>query len=113
MRAHCDRYSTERSLSPRRSMRWHTWIRGARKARSSSPCLSQAHDDKKGARRFTGYIQVFAESLLGSWMVNADGSSQHRIGAYVGSPDWDSTGTRLAYDDGSTIYTVAGADSGP
>src|SRR6266545_2443153 len=47
MGARCVRYSTARSLSTRRSMRWHLWNRGARRARSSSPCRSQAHDDKK------------------------------------------------------------------
>src|SRR5258706_495314 len=40
-RARCGRYSTARSLSTRRSMRWHMWIRDARRARLSSPCRSQ------------------------------------------------------------------------
>src|SRR5258705_5899791 len=44
MRAYCVRSSTARSLSTRRSMRWHMWNRDARRARSLSPCRSQAHD---------------------------------------------------------------------
>src|SRR5438876_11176734 len=49
MGARCVRYSTGRSLSTRRSMRWHLWNRGARRARSSSPCRSQEHGRQEAA----------------------------------------------------------------
>jgi Tol biopolymer transport system component len=59
------------------------------------------------------YHQVFAESLLGYWIVNADGSGQRRIAQdYIEGPDWDPTGTKLAYSPGGTLFTIAGSDTG-
>ena len=59
------------------------------------------------------YVQVFAESLGGFWIVNVDGSGQRRIApSYIWDPDWDTSGTTLAYGAGGTVFTVAGSDTG-
>ena len=59
------------------------------------------------------FVQVFAESLLGFWTANADGSGERRLlPYYMWEPDWDSTGTTIAYQIGGYILTMAGSDTG-
>jgi Tol biopolymer transport system component len=59
------------------------------------------------------YVQVFAESLSGLWIVKADGSGQHRIvSRFIDDPDWDAAGTTLAYGSSGTIFTASGSDTG-
>ncbi len=59
------------------------------------------------------YIQVFAESLSGLWTVNLDGTGQRRLLPFnAWTPDWDSSGTTLAYMQGSHIWSIAGSDTG-
>src|SRR6266542_4646566 len=45
-------------------MRWHMWKRGARRARPSSPCRAQAHDEKKAA------VQRLVEAATASEQLN-------------------------------------------
>ncbi len=70
------------------------------------------------ARRFvdpkTGqYVYVYAESLNGLWTVNADGTGQRRLLPFnAWTPDWDSSGTTLTYQQSGHIWTMSAADSG-
>ena len=58
-------------------------------------------------------VYVFAESLSGLWGVYSDGSSPRRLtSSYMWGPDWDPSGTSLAYSSGGDIWTVAGGDTG-
>jgi len=59
------------------------------------------------------WVYVYSDSLAGESIVNIDGSGQRRLLPYsLKEPEWDSTGTTLAYQIGGTIATMAGSDTG-
>src|SRR6059036_745936 len=84
MRARCVRYSTARSLSTRRSMRWRMWNRGARRARSSSSCRSQARDDKRLRPKGWSGVEVDMRKLIAGMKISVEG----KIEGPEGYADW-------------------------
>lgn len=84
------------------------WHPGGRTiAFNHTPLVRRYRDSATGR-----YIYVFAESLRGIWAVDTDGSNQNRLLPYhLWTPDWDSTGSLLAYEQGGSIWTIAGSDS--
>jgi hypothetical protein len=58
-------------------------------------------------------VYEFDVTQTGLWTVRFDGSGQHRVLPYaIGNPDWDSSGSALAYEVSGTIWTMAASDSG-
>jgi len=59
------------------------------------------------------FVYEFADSLSGLWTVNTDGSNLRRLSnGYLSDPDWDHSGTQLAYQKGGNIWMTAATDSG-
>ena len=59
------------------------------------------------------YTYVFSESLSGFYIVNVDGTGQHRLLPYfLHESDWDSSGTSLTYQISGVIAYAAGSDTG-